>query len=82
MREGLRKIREDPDHLAAARIASGSFRCYVELHIEQGAPHRWRSGRTRCGATCAPHGTRQRRRGVAARRRGLPARGFPRGSRW
>ena len=36
MRAGLRKIGGDPDHLGQARIAPGSFRCYLELHIEQG----------------------------------------------
>jgi beta-ureidopropionase / N-carbamoyl-L-amino-acid hydrolase len=34
--DGLRKIGGDPDRLADARIAPGSFHCYVELHIEQG----------------------------------------------
>ena len=34
--DGLRKIGGDPDRLAEARIAPGSFHCYVELHIEQG----------------------------------------------
>jgi beta-ureidopropionase / N-carbamoyl-L-amino-acid hydrolase len=36
MREGLRRIGGDPDRLAEARIAPGSFCCYLELHIEQG----------------------------------------------
>jgi N-carbamoyl-L-amino-acid hydrolase len=34
--EGIRKIGGDPDHLERARIPKGSFRCYLELHIEQG----------------------------------------------
>ena len=34
--EGLRKIGGDPGKLDQARIAPGSFRCYLELHIEQG----------------------------------------------
>jgi len=34
--DGLRKIGGDPDRLAEARIAPGSFHCYLELHIEQG----------------------------------------------
>ena len=34
--DGLRKIGGDPARLAQARIAPGSFRCYLELHIEQG----------------------------------------------
>ena len=34
--DGLRKIGGDPAKIQAARIAPGSFRCYLELHIEQG----------------------------------------------
>ncbi len=34
--DALRKIGGDPDHIAAARRAPGSFACYLELHIEQG----------------------------------------------
>ena len=34
--DGLRKIGGDPTKLAQARLAPGSFRCYLELHIEQG----------------------------------------------
>jgi len=34
--DGLRKIGGDPARLEQARIAPGSFRCYLELHIEQG----------------------------------------------
>jgi N-carbamoyl-L-amino-acid hydrolase len=34
--EGLRKIGGDPAKLAQARMALGSFHCYLELHIEQG----------------------------------------------
>ncbi len=34
--DGLRKIGGDPGKLDQARIAPGSFRCYLELHIEQG----------------------------------------------
>ena len=34
--DGLRKIGGDPARLAQARIAPGSIRCYLELHIEQG----------------------------------------------
>ena len=37
MADGLRKIGGDPTRLAEARIAKGSFHCYLELHIEQGA---------------------------------------------
>jgi N-carbamoyl-L-amino-acid hydrolase len=36
MVDGLRKIGGDPARLAEARIAPGSFHCYLELHIEQG----------------------------------------------
>jgi len=35
-REGLQKIGGNPDRLSDAHIAPGSFRCYLELHIEQG----------------------------------------------
>ncbi len=34
--DGLRKIGGDPARLADARLAPGSIRCYLELHIEQG----------------------------------------------
>jgi beta-ureidopropionase / N-carbamoyl-L-amino-acid hydrolase len=34
--DGLRKIGGDPARLEKARIAPGSFHCYLELHIEQG----------------------------------------------
>ncbi len=34
--DGLRKIGGDPARLAAARLQPGSFRCYLELHLEQG----------------------------------------------
>jgi N-carbamoyl-L-amino-acid hydrolase len=34
--DGLRKIGGDPSRLAEAKIAPGSFQCYLELHIEQG----------------------------------------------
>ncbi len=34
--DGVRKIGGDPERLAEARRAPGSFRCYLELHIEQG----------------------------------------------
>ncbi len=34
--DGLRRIGGDPARLADARIAPGSFRAYLELHIEQG----------------------------------------------
>jgi N-carbamoyl-L-amino-acid hydrolase len=34
--DGLRKIGGDPDRLAEARMAPGTFHCYLELHIEQG----------------------------------------------
>ncbi|MBV8495423.1 MAG: hydantoinase/carbamoylase family amidase, partial [Gammaproteobacteria bacterium] len=36
LRDGLRRIGGDPERLEQARIAPGSFRCYLELHIEQG----------------------------------------------
>ena len=36
MADGLRKIGGDPERLAEARMAPGSFACYLELHIEQG----------------------------------------------
>jgi N-carbamoyl-L-amino-acid hydrolase len=35
--DGLRKLGGDPARLAEARLAPGAFRCYLELHIEQGA---------------------------------------------
>jgi N-carbamoyl-L-amino-acid hydrolase len=34
--DGLQKIGGDPARLEQARMAPGSFRCYLELHIEQG----------------------------------------------
>lgn len=34
--DGLRKIGGDPERLAEARLAPNAFRCYLELHIEQG----------------------------------------------
>src|SRR5512146_3185897 len=34
--QGIRKIGGDPTRLSEARIAKGSFRAYLELHIEQG----------------------------------------------
>jgi len=34
--DGLRKIGGDPARLEPARLAPASFRCYLELHIEQG----------------------------------------------
>jgi len=34
--DGLPKIGGDPARIAEARIAPGSFECYLELHIEQG----------------------------------------------
>ena len=34
--DAIRKIGGDPDHIADARRAPGSFACYIELHIEQG----------------------------------------------
>ncbi len=37
MADGVRKIGGDPTRLAEARLALGSFHCYLELHIEQGA---------------------------------------------
>src|ERR1700683_70249 len=36
LEDGLRKIGGDPTRIADARIAKGSFACYLELHIEQG----------------------------------------------
>lgn len=36
MRDGLPKIGGDPARLGEARFAPRSFRCYLELHIEQG----------------------------------------------
>jgi N-carbamoyl-L-amino-acid hydrolase len=35
--DGLRKLGGDPTRLAEARLAPGAIRCYLELHIEQGA---------------------------------------------
>ena len=34
--EGLRRIGGDPDRLRKALRSSGSIRCYLELHVEQG----------------------------------------------
>jgi len=34
--DGIRKLGGDPTRLAEVRLALGSFRCYLELHIEQG----------------------------------------------
>lgn len=34
--DGVRKIGGDPTRLAEARLVPGAFRCYLELHIEQG----------------------------------------------
>jgi beta-ureidopropionase / N-carbamoyl-L-amino-acid hydrolase len=34
--DGLRKIGGDPARIAEARLPSGFFHCYLELHIEQG----------------------------------------------
>jgi N-carbamoyl-L-amino-acid hydrolase len=34
--EGIRKLGGDPARLTQARLVPGSFRCYLELHIEQG----------------------------------------------
>jgi N-carbamoyl-L-amino-acid hydrolase len=36
MADGIRRIGGDPSRLADARLAAGAFRCYLELHIEQG----------------------------------------------
>jgi N-carbamoyl-L-amino-acid hydrolase len=33
---GVRKLGGDPTRLSEARLLSGAFRCYLELHIEQG----------------------------------------------
>src|ERR1700722_16479039 len=33
--DAIRKLGGDPEHIAAARRAPGSFYCYLELHIEQ-----------------------------------------------
>jgi N-carbamoyl-L-amino-acid hydrolase len=35
-RDAVRKIGGDPDRIAEARLAPGSFAAYLELHIEQG----------------------------------------------
>jgi len=37
MADGIRRIGGDPDRLPEARIPDGELRCYLELHIEQGA---------------------------------------------
>ena len=37
MADGIRRIGGDPNRLAEARIPDGALRCYLELHIEQGA---------------------------------------------
>jgi len=34
--DAIRKIGGDPDRIAEARLQPGAFRCYLELHIEQG----------------------------------------------
>ena len=34
--DGVRKLGGDPTRLAEARLLPGAFRCYLELHIEQG----------------------------------------------
>ena len=34
--DGIRKLGGNPERFAEARIAPGSLRCYLELHIEQG----------------------------------------------
>src|SRR5215510_10546120 len=36
IREGIRYVGGDPDHLDRARLGPGSFAAYLELHIEQG----------------------------------------------
>jgi N-carbamoyl-L-amino-acid hydrolase len=36
IRDGIRYIGGDPDHLDRARLQPGSFAAYLELHIEQG----------------------------------------------
>lgn len=36
LRDGLRRIGGDPDHIARAVRPAGSLHCYLELHIEQG----------------------------------------------
>jgi N-carbamoyl-L-amino-acid hydrolase len=36
MADGVRKVGGDPARLAEARLLPGAFRCYLELHIEQG----------------------------------------------
>lgn len=36
IRDGIRYIGGDPDHLDRARLKPGSFAAYLELHIEQG----------------------------------------------
>jgi len=36
IREGIRYLGGDPDHLDGARLGPGSFAAYLELHIEQG----------------------------------------------
>jgi N-carbamoyl-L-amino-acid hydrolase len=36
IRDGIRYIGGDPDHLEHARLEAGSFAAYLELHIEQG----------------------------------------------
>jgi len=34
--DAIRKIGGDPDRIGEARLKPGAFRCYLELHIEQG----------------------------------------------
>jgi N-carbamoyl-L-amino-acid hydrolase len=36
IRDGIRRIGGDPEHLDQARLGRGSFAAYLELHIEQG----------------------------------------------
>src|SRR5262249_43725599 len=36
IREGIRYVGGDPNHLDGARLGTGSFAAYLELHIEQG----------------------------------------------
>lgn len=35
--DGILKLGGDPTRLAEVRLSPGAFRCYLELHIEQGA---------------------------------------------
>lgn len=36
VRDGLRRIGGDPDHIVQAVRPAGSLHCYLELHVEQG----------------------------------------------